>query len=274
MRYSSFTAKEHHLNSTNESFPRICLFGDGMMSRSIRKLAGESGITVTNVFTGDELRNGLPRKRGELKGAEVGLDFSSPDAVLGNVRRSVDMGLPLVVGTTGWLGTAPEVEAVVLNGDGAMLHSPNFSFAANVLFHLLDRASSIFGSEGGFDPYIWERHHSSKGDAPSGTALHMGEVVLGNMAGKDLLQVGPPKGVIAENQLSVSSVRAGSSPGIHIAGFDGRYESLELVHQVRDRTAYSTGALVAASWLVGRKGIYTMDDVMRDLEVTGERGED
>lgn len=244
---------------------RICLFGKGAMSASVQRLARTEEVTVTAVFSGDELRAGRPSRRSELKGADVGLDFSGAGAVLENVRRAVALDLPLVEGTTGWQRVWPDVEAAVLNGDGALLHAPNFSFAVNVLFHLVDRAAQLFEKAPEFEPYIWEHHHAGKVDAPSGTALRLGELLLERLSRKDLLQVSGAGGPAAENQLSVTSVRSGSEPGRHRVGFEGPHELLELSHTARDRAAFATGALRAAAWLRGRTGIFTMRDVMEDL---------
>jgi len=235
------------------------------MSRALQDAAEERGISVTNVFGGDELRNGWPRKKGDLKGATVGIDFSGAEAVVGNVKRSVELGLPLVVGTTGWHGVSAEVEGIVHNGEGTLLHSPNFAISGQLLFHLVALTGSWLDRAGGFDPYVSEHHHAAKKDAPCATALRVGEILLERMSDKDLLQLGLSAGERAPNQLSIASARAGSSPGRHVVGFDGAHELLELIHTVRDHQAYAAGALQAASWLTERTGIFTLMDVVEDL---------
>ncbi len=262
------------MSAQRSDFPRICLFGDGAMSRRLQSLAQERGVNVTVVFRGDDLRSGRPRRRGDLRGAEVGIDFSGAATVVENVRRAVELELPLVEGTTGWKNAWPEVEAVVLNGEGTLLHAPNFSFSMNVLFHLVAQAADLFETAGGYDPYIVEHHHAAKADAPSGTALRLGELLLDHLPEKDILQVGAGQGRIAPNQLSVAAVRAGFEPGRHQVGFDGPFERLEFVHTARDRGAFAEGALQAAAWLRGRSGIFTLDDVLRDiLDRTRQRKE-
>jgi len=229
---------------TGRPAPRLCIFGDGKMSKAIQSVSRTWAVEITNVFSGDDIRNGWPRKKGDLKGADIGLDFSGPRAVPGNVHRAVDLELPLVQGTTGWQDQAPDVEATVLNGDGTLLYAANFSYALNVLIHLLKHAALFFNGEEGFDPFVWEKHHASKADSPSGTALRIGEVLLETFDHKDLLHFGSASGTISSNQLSVGSVRAGSDPGSHTVGFDGRDETLELVHTSRNRSALSVMASV------------------------------
>ncbi|MFC1627599.1 4-hydroxy-tetrahydrodipicolinate reductase [Gemmatimonadota bacterium] len=264
------------MNQSGNEFPKICIFGDGMMSQATEKEARRRGVTLTTVISGNDLRNGWPRRKGDLKNAEVAIDFSAADAVPGTVKRCVEFGIPIVVGTTGWQGVTAEVEGTVINGEGALLHSPNFSITGSLLFHLLKLAGAWLDREGGFDPYIFENHHASKKDAPSGTALRIGEILLDQMSEKDLLQLGTASGERASNLLSVASARAGSSPGRHIVGFDGEYETLELVHNVRDRGAYAAGALRAAGWIRGRTGVYTMMDIVTDMidVVTADRSGD
>jgi len=248
----------------SSSMPALCIFGDGEMSGVVQSMVRSWKMEITNVLSGDDLRNGWPRKKGDLKGADVGLDFSAPEAVPKNVRKAVSLGLPLVVGTTGWQDQVDEVEATVLNGDGSLLYAPNFSYALSVLVYVLKRAALLFEGEE-FDPFIWEKHHTSKGDSTSGTALYIGEILLDALEHKDLLHVGSGAGRIAQNQLSVASIRAGSDPGQHTVGFDGSNETLEFVHTVRDRTAFAAGAIRAAFWLKGRKGIFTMEDLVKDM---------
>jgi 4-hydroxy-tetrahydrodipicolinate reductase len=222
------------------------------------------------VFSGDDLRAGRPRKKSDLKGADVGIDFSGADVVTEIVRRTMSLGLPLVEGTTGWGNALADVEATVVNAEGTLIHAPNFSYAMNVLFHLVDRAARLFETTPEFEPYIWEHHHSRKTDAPSGTALRLGEILLDRLSRKDLLQIGGNAGPTADNQLGVASVRAGSEPGRHRVGFDGPYETVELSHSARDRAAFASGALFVAAWVEGRRGIFTMKDVMSELMAAAE----
>ncbi|MFO7768740.1 MAG: 4-hydroxy-tetrahydrodipicolinate reductase [bacterium] len=243
---------------------KVCVFGDGAMGRSLQAAARSAGLQVSAVFTGDDIRSGRPRKKGDLKGADVGIDFSGSGAVLQNVRRAVGLGLPMVEGTTGWSSHLPDVEAAVLNGEGALLYAPNFSFGMNVLVHIVEQAADLFETAPEYDPFVLEHHHRGKADSPSGTALRLSEILLERMSGKNLVQTSTG-GEIAPNQLSLASVRAGSEPGRHEVGFDGPYESIRFRHAARERAVFGHGALRAADWLLGREGVYTMRDVMGDL---------
>ncbi len=241
------------------------------MSQALQRYARESRITIVRVFSGDELRNGLPRRKGDLKGATVGVDFTAAEAVVTHVHRAVDLDLPLLIGTTGWQNALAEVEGIVLNGGGAALYAPSLSFAANVLFYLTRQAGMLFDAEPDYDPWVVEHQHAARRDAPGGAALHLGEILLQTLQRKNLLQIGPAAGPIAANQLSVASARAGTAPGSHRVGFDGPGESLEIVHTVRDRRVHAAGAVRAAVWLQGRTGFYLMHDVMEDMIRDAER---
>ena len=249
----------------DNTLPGLCLFGDGRMSRALQEHARTHRIPITRVFTGDELRNGFPRKKGDLKGAVVGVDFSGAEAVAANVHRAVELDLPLLVGTTGWQNMRAEVEASVINGGGAVLYAPSLSFAALVLFHLVRQAAWLFDADPAYDPWVVEQQHAARRDVPGGAALHIGEILLDTVARKNLLQIGPAAGPLAPNQLSIATARGGYAPGTHQVGFDGPGENLELIHRVRDRRVHAAGAVRAALWLRDRSGFFTIDDFMADI---------
>ncbi len=253
------------MTTPEDEAPKLCLFGNGRMSRALQEHARAHRITITRVFSGDELRRGLPRKKNDCKGAAMAADFTVAEAVPAHVRRAVELDLPLLIGTTGWQHVQTEVEGIVINGGGTALYAPSFSFAANVLFHLVRRAGQLFDIDPAYDPWVTEQQHAARRDSPGGAALHLGEILLDTIKRKNLLQIGPSAGPLEPNQLSIASARAGYAPGVHQVGFDGPGESLEIVHRVRDRRVHAAGAVQAALWLVGRTGFFTMDDVMQDL---------
>jgi 4-hydroxy-tetrahydrodipicolinate reductase len=185
--------------------------------------------------------------------------------VVTNVRRAVELDLPLLIGTTGWQNARTDVEGLVINGGGAALYAPALSFAGGVLIHLVRRAGELFDTDPAFDPTVSEHQHAARRDSPGGTALHIGRLLLDTISRKDLLQVGPAAGPLASNQLSIASARGGYAPGTHQVEFDGPGESLEIIHRVRDRRVYAAGAVRAALWLRGRSGFFTMDDLMEDM---------
>jgi 4-hydroxy-tetrahydrodipicolinate reductase len=181
------------------------------------------------------------------RGIDVAIDFSTAEATLDSVPRLAAHGVSLVVGTTGWLAREAELrDAVARAGIGAVVAS-NFSLGATVLEALAESAGRLLAGADSYGAFIHEAHHAAKKDAPSGTALTLRKAVE---------RGGFPRAI------DVSSTRAGFIPGTHSVGFDAQAETLALTHTVRDRATFAHGALAAARWVQGRKGWFTMRDVL------------
>jgi len=224
----------------------IAIIGDGKMGQAIRQLALEKGWNVTAVLGERESAGGSGIDAATLGGAEVAVEFTQPDAAVANITASLRAGVPIVVGTTGWYDALPEVTRIAKESGTGLLWSPNFSLGVNVLIELARYAGTIMRSLEGFDAHIVETHHSRKKDAPSGTAIAIGK------AASDTL----------DRPIPTTSVRTGSVPGTHELIFDGAFEQLSLTHVARDRRVFAEGALQAADWLIGKKGVFTMRDVL------------
>ena len=219
---------------------RVALVGMGKMGRALAALAPERDVEVVAALDGSE-----PLTRAALGGADVALEFTEPAAAAANVRACVEAGCPVVVGTTGWYGELPALTAEVQRAGGALLWAANYSMGVNLFLRLAAHAARLM-RVGGFDSHLVETHHAAKKDAPSGTALAIVEAVAG----------------AGERRPDVTSVRTGHVPGTHALLFDGPFEQVRLVHEARDRRVFADGALTAARWLVGRRGVFTMADVL------------
>ena len=222
--------------------PRIALIGYGKMGRALRTMAVERGWTVTGVV--ERNQGGLSA----LAGADVAIEFTTPAAAIDNVRLAIEAGTPIVVGTTGWYDQLPSIAAEVEARNGAMLWAPNFSLGALILRHLVEDAARRLRDVPEIDARIVETHHAAKRDAPSGTAIAVaaaGEAAFGR-------------------PIPITSIRLGNVPGTHEAVFDAPFEQIRLEHTVRDRRVFAAGALLAAEWLIGRRGVYTLDDVLME----------
>jgi 4-hydroxy-tetrahydrodipicolinate reductase len=225
------------------SATRVALVGMGRMGRALDALAAERGCTVVA-----RLGAGTPVSPASLAGAQVAIEFTEPGAAAANVLACVAAGCPEVSGTTGWGAEMPMVLDRVRHSEGALLWAANFSLGVNLFAELVRRAGALFTAERGFDAHLVETHHAAKKDAPSGTA-----VVLAGAA-----EAGGGRAV------PVTSVRVGAVPGTHALVFDAAFEQITLEHLARDRRVFADGALAAARWLVGRRGVYTMSDVLRE----------
>jgi 4-hydroxy-tetrahydrodipicolinate reductase len=224
----------------------IAIIGDGKMGQAIRQLATEKGWSVAAVLGERESAHGGGITAGSLGKADVAVEFTQPDAAVANVVASLRAGVPVVVGTTGWYDSLSEVTRVANETGTGLLWSPNFSLGVNVMIELARYAGTLMRPLEGFDAHIVETHHSRKKDAPSGTAIAIGK------AASDAL----------DRPIPTTSVRTGSVPGTHELIFDGAFEQLTLTHLARDRRVFAEGALQAASWLIGKKGVFTMRDVL------------
>ena len=233
---------------------RIAIIGFGKMGREVDSLAREQGDEVVRVFDVE------PAVKPELLAdVDVCIEFSTPDAVLGNIRAAIEAKKDIVVGTTGWYSHLPEIRELVQQS--GLLHSANFSIGMNIFFRIVKRAAELMNNAKEYDPFIHEYHHKQKVDSPSGTALSLAKILVDNIERKQTILPGPPEGPIAPNALHVSSTRAGTFAGTHIVGFDSEADLIELHHVAKGRRGFAIGAIAAARWLRGRKGVYTMDDV-------------
>ena len=222
--------------------PRIALIGLGKMGRAVMQLAEEHGWPVVAAL--NAAAGGPTRER--LAEADVAIEFTTPAAAPGNVLACARAGIPVVVGTTGWEAERPRVEREVLAAGGAMLASPNFSIGVAIFFQAAERLARLAGNAKEFEAHITETHHAHKLDAPSGTARELAHVA----------------GAAFGRAIPVTSIRVGSVPGTHELIFDGAFEQLRLTHEARDRRVFAEGALAAAAWIVGRRGVFTMRDLI------------
>ena len=226
---------------------RIVLVGHGKMGRMVEGLAGEYGCEVAG-FLDPHDPAGLDGPESERwQGVDVAIDFSTPDAVVKNVPGLARRGINIVVGTTGWQKDEPAVRRAVADTGAGIVVAPNFSTGVVLFEAIVMRAAGLLAPHGEFGAWVHEAHHNTKKDAPSGTALMLKRVME---------QSGFPR------PIDVSSTRAGFIPGVHTAGFDGPADTITLTHSARDRSAFARGALLAAKWVIGKRGWFDMHDVL------------
>lgn len=228
------------------SAPRLAIIGHGKMGRAVEHLAADRGWSVTAVIGAAANHDGVGITRDSLGGADVAVEFTAGGAAPANVRACVRAGCPVVSGTTGWDAERARVQEDVLAGAGALLWSPNFSIGVNLFWQVAELAAQLAGRAKSFDAHIVETHHAAKRDAPSGTALALQRLATAAFGG----------------DIPVSSVRVGAVPGTHELVLDAAFEQIRVVHEARDRRVFAEGALAAARWLVGRRGVYTMRDFL------------
>jgi len=233
---------------------RIALIGYGKMGKEIEAAALAAGDTIVQKFDVDR-----PADVASLSDADVCIEFSTPETVVGNIQLALKAQKDIVVGTTGWYDRLPELKALVAHS--GLLYSANFSVGVNMYFRIVAAAAELMRNATDYDPYIHELHHRQKADSPSGTALRLADILLKRIDRKKSIATQRMDGKIASDALHVTSTRVGTFAGTHTVGFDSEADLIEITHTARSRKGFALGALRAAHWLHGRKGVFTMDDV-------------
>jgi 4-hydroxy-tetrahydrodipicolinate reductase len=221
---------------------RVLLVGYGKMGRLVEQLAGEQGIEVAGIVDVD---------RAGWTSADVAIDFTTAEALTHNFDRYAAARMPVVIGTTGYGDAAPVLRARAAEAGLGVVAAPNFSIGVNLFEMMVTEAARLMRAHPQYGAWLHELHHAAKRDAPSGTALALREAMT---------RAGFERGI------DVASTRAGAIPGTHTVGFDGPSDTIELTHRARDRRGFASGALLAARWLPGRVGWFSMADVLRDTK--------
>jgi len=234
---------------------KIALIGRGAMGKLIERLATEKGHEIGVAIDDADASLSASDLAGKLKDVEVAIDFTTASAVRRNVEACVEAGVSLVEGTTGWNAERDVIQKIVTDGDGSFVFGANFSIGVNLFYRIVDHASELFAKFAEYETFIEEQHHSRKKDAPSGTALKIKDIVAKHIT-KDF---------------SVSATRAGNIPGTHRVGFDGPADQILLEHTARSREGFAYGAILAAEWIIGKKGFYEFGAVMDEICQNRER---
>lgn len=242
---------------------RIALIGTGQMGSTVERLAGDLGHEVVARFDVDRPL-AAESDRDALNDADVAIEFSLPDAVIGNVHRYCEWGIPAVVGTTGWYDSIDEVRGIVSESGGTLLYAANFSLGIALVVKALQAMTPLLDRLPEFDVFVNEVHHVRKVDSPSGTALLLGNTLLNGISRKRRLETETQHARIDPDALHVSSTRAGTVFGEHTVGIDSQFDRISLTHMAKGREGFAFGAIRAAEWLRGRKGLYTLDDLLKD----------
>ncbi|MEO8533006.1 MAG: 4-hydroxy-tetrahydrodipicolinate reductase [Flavobacterium sp.] len=229
---------------------KIALLGYGKMGKVIERIALERGHEI--VLKKDEFNT-----YDGLSSADVAIDFSIPTAAVDNISNSFHANVPVVSGTTGWLEHYDEMAALCNEKQGGFISSSNFSLGVNIFFELNEYLAKIMSQFDTYNVTMEEIHHTQKLDAPSGTAISLAKGVIenSNYANWTLEDA-------KTNEIHIEAKRIGDVPGTHTVTYNSIVDSIELKHTAHNREGFALGAVIAAEWLVGKKGIYNMKDVL------------
>lgn len=233
---------------------KVALVGYGKMGREAEAVLRERGHSAVPVLLGSPFPKDCP----------VGIDFTRGDDVPKNVQAALSAGARYVIGTTGWDESRALVQKLVDKHKGGVVHAANFSLGVNLFYRVVRDAAGILARLPDYDPYILERHHRQKQDAPSGTARALAQIVERAYAGKrkpaEQLQ-----GALPKDAFHVAALRAGGIVGDHTVGFDSGGDEILLEHRARSRRGFALGAVLAAEWIASRTGFYTFEAVLDEL---------
>ncbi len=223
---------------------RILLFGYGKMGQAIEPVALERGHTIAGRINIDNLPE-LEQLADDAVDAVI--EFSAPESAVANIHYALGRGWPVVSGTTGWLKQRPEIEARCAETNGAFFYASNYSIGVNLFFRLNKVLASFMRNYPSYGVSMTEIHHTQKLDAPSGTAITLAEGLQAEGIGQDI---------------QIESRREGIVPGTHIVRYDSDVDRIEISHVAHNRQGFALGAVIAAEWLVGREGVFGIDDLL------------
>jgi len=236
---------------------KIGLFGYGKMGRAIEAIAQKQGHEIVWRIGRDNRDAATPEL---LRQADVAIEFSRPDAAYANVMACLEAGVPVVSGTTDWLEQLADAEAWCAQHKGALIWASNFSVGVNLFFALNRYLAQLMDSRPEYRPSLTEIHHVHKLDAPSGTARTLAQDLLALSQRLHDWRLSPaPAGA---TDLPITSVREGEVPGTHTVRWNSPVDEITIEHQAHSRTGFAAGAVLAAQWLIGKTGVYRMEDVL------------
>jgi len=230
---------------------KIALLGYGKMGKVIEKIALERGHEIVLKKSSSESYLGL-------ENANVAIDFSVPASAVENISECLNRGIPVVSGTTGWLEEYPKMVALCENKNGSFIYGSNFSLGVNLFFELNSYLAKMMSKFKIYSISMEEIHHTQKLDAPSGTAISLAKGIIENTDYTSWTLDANPK----EKELPIEALRIENVPGTHSIFYTSEVDTIEIKHTAHSREGFALGSVVAAEWLVGKKGVFTMKDVL------------
>ncbi len=238
---------------------KIALIGYGKMGKEIEKILIERGHIISTIIDSKtNLQKILDSK------CDVAIEFTQPESALSNIAFCVSQQIPLIVGTTGWYQEFDNVRNLVNQHQSSLFTATNFSIGVNLFFHLNKKLAAIMNHYPEYHVTIEETHHKQKKDAPSGTAITTAENILSNYNSKDSwISIENGKYLdVAANEIPIYSFREDNVPGVHKVKWDCDIDEIEITHSAHNRRGFALGAVLAAEWIIGRKGIFGMNDML------------
>ena len=233
---------------------KIAIIGYGKMGKEIASVAMERNHEIVlRANDAEDIQQEI------LTTADVAIEFTSPDNAVDNINRCFDVNLPIVVGTTGWMNDLERVRTACINQGQALLYASNFSIGVNILFEVNNKLAQLMNTQPMYEVAMEEIHHTEKKDAPSGSAISLANGIINHMDRKSGWTLEEDA---KANEIKIKAIREADVPGTHRVCYSSEIDEIELKHTARGRKGFATGAVLAAEWLQGRTGVFTMKDLM------------
>lgn len=234
---------------------KIALLGYGKMGHEVEKIAVENGHFISLII--DNEKDWLEKGK-FLKECDVAIEFSIPAIAIENIRKCFEAGIPIVVGTTGWYDQFQQISDLCVKGNKTLFYASNFSIGVNIFYDVNRRLASLLEKYPTYSPSMLEIHHAQKLDAPSGTAIVLGnDIIAANSRYSKLTENNPKPG-----EIPIQSIREGSVPGTHTITWNSDIDQISITHEAKSRRGLASGALMAAEWVQNRYGVFTMKDML------------
>jgi len=237
----------------------IAIIGYGKMGRAIEKIALENGHQISAKIQKD---NWEVFSKVNPKSIDVAIEFSLPEAAFSNISKCLELGIPVISGTTGWLEKLAEVEELCQKMDGTFFYASNYSIGVNVFFKINQMVAKLMENFPDYRPQIEEIHHIHKKDSPSGTAITLAEGIIANNKNIDSWMETNAQVKADKNQLPIKSIREEEVPGTHAIQYTSNADIITVEHKAHSREGFAMGAVLVAAWIIDKKGILNMDDFM------------
>lgn len=232
---------------------KIALLGYGKMGKAIEKIAVERGHTISFKANGSFTAE-------EILGADVAIEFSIPEAAVSNIEKCFDVKVPVVVGTTGWYNEFNRIKERCISSNNALFYATNFSIGVNIFFEINKKLAQLMNPHEDYDVSMKEIHHVHKLDSPSGTGITLAEQIIEGLDRKTNWTENHSKN---DNDLIIKAEREGEVPGTHIVKYESDIDQITIEHEAKGRTGFALGAVMAAEWIVGKHGVFTMKDMLK-----------
>lgn len=244
----------------------IAIIGYGNMGHIVEEIALKKGHTIKSII--DPVAEKATHKEineESLKDVDVCIEFSLPDVAIDNIKKVAKQKVSHVFATTGWYDEVDEVKKIIQVAGTGFIYASNFSVGVNIFFRIIENAAKIINKVEDYDIFGYELHHNRKKDSPSGTAKSIEKLLIENIDRKKTIVEEKLDRKIKANELHFASIRGGNIPGTHVVGFDSTADTIELKHTARTRHGFALGSVMAAEWIKGKTGFFTINDMMKEI---------